>query len=161
MSLPIFQAPSRVLLSVSHKQQKQHGDCLATCVDMVLTYLGGSFSISQIAKALEQKPNLGTPFSNIQKLEKLNILVGYRQHGSLDTLYTLLRHGWPIIASVNTEPLPYWNLDTGHAVVVVGMDDRSIFLNDPDISDGPIQILIGDFDLAWLEQDERYAVLAL
>jgi len=131
MSLPIFQAPSRVLLSVSHKQQKQHGDCLATCVDMVLTYLGGS------------------------------ILVGYRQHGSLDTLYTLLRHGWPIIASVNTEPLPYWNLDTGHAVVVVGMDDRSIFLNDPDISDGPIQILIGDFDLAWLEQDERYAVLAL
>jgi len=41
------------------------------------------------------------------------------------------------------------------------MEDGYIFLNDPDISDAPIQVLMGDFDLAWLEQDERYAVLAL
>jgi len=40
----------------------------------------------QIVKALKLRANLGTPFSNIQKLEKLNILVGYRQHGSLEIL---------------------------------------------------------------------------
>jgi len=70
-----FQAPSK------------HGDCLATCAETVLTYLGGSLKMVQIFKALKLRANLGTPFSNIQKLEKLNILVGYRQHGSLEILY--------------------------------------------------------------------------
>lgn len=88
------------------------------------------------------------------------MLVGYRRRGSVAILYTLLQHGWPIIASVDTGPLPYWEISTGHAVVVVGMEREHIFLNDPGMPDGPVQVLIGDFELAWLEQDELYAVLA-
>lgn len=156
----IFQPPSSVQLSVPHKQQAQNGDCLAICVEMVLTYLGASFDSAQIAKTLRIQPNAGTPFPTIRELEKLSVLVGYRRNGSLETLYTLLRHGWPVIAAVDTGPLPYWDISTGHAVVVVGMESEHIFLNDPGMPDGPTRVLLGDFDLAWLEQDELYAVLA-
>jgi hypothetical protein len=127
---------------------------------MVLTYLGASFNAAQLARTLGIEPHAGAPFSNVQNLESLNMLVGYRRRGSLETLYTLLRHGWPIITSVETGPLPYWEINTGHAVVVVGMEPEHIFLNDPGMPDGPVRVLLGDFELAWLEQDELYAVLA-
>ena len=161
MAAYIFQPSSPVQLSVRHKQQTQNAECLAICVEMVLTYLGASFNAAQIASTLRIQPNVGTPFPNIRSLEELNILVGYRRNGTLETLYTLLQHGWPVIASVDTGPLPYWDISTGHAVVVVGMADEYIFLNDPGMPAGPIRVRLGDFDLAWLEQDERYAVLAV
>jgi len=44
-------------------------------------------------------------------------------------------------------------------VVVVGLDDNFIYVNDPAFPDAPIQIERGEFDLAWLEWDEKYAVL--
>ncbi|MBV7333960.1 C39 family peptidase [Chloroflexi bacterium TSY] len=132
---------------------------MAVCVEMVLTYLNAPRDYSQLVKTLGIRSDVGTPFPNIQELEKLNVLVGYRRYGTLENLYTLLQHGWPVIASVNTGPLPYWRYSTGHAVVVVGMDNEYIYLNDPEMSDGPTKVLLGDFDLAWLEQDELYAVL--
>jgi predicted double-glycine peptidase len=46
-----------------------------------------------------------------------------------------------------------------HAVVVVGLDDSSVYLNDPAMDYGPIRVSIGDFDLAWFNQEERYGVL--
>ncbi|MEZ4707055.1 MAG: C39 family peptidase [Caldilineaceae bacterium] len=161
MAAHIFQPPLPVQLAVPHREQRHDGDCLATCVEMVLTYLGATFSYAQIARTLKIQPNAGAPFPNIQMLEQMNIIVGYRRNGSMETLYTLLRHGWPVIASVNTGALPYWEFSTGHAVVVVGMDTTHILLNDPGIPAGPIQVLLGDFDLAWVEQDELYAVLAM
>ena len=39
------------------------------------------------------------------------------------------------------------------------MDNTNIYLNDPGFPDAPIKISQGDFDLAWLEQDEVYAAL--
>ena len=60
---------------------------------------------------------------------------------------------------MQTENLPYWPHNTLHAVVVVGIDDRSVYLNDPEFPEAPIAVPVGDFDLAWLAEDERYAIL--
>lgn len=104
---------------------------MAVCAEMVLAYLSAAFTRAQLISALRIQPNVGTPFRTITELEKLGILVGYRPYGTLETLYTLLTQGWPVIASVFTGPLPYWDKGTGHAVVVVGMDSEHIFVNDP------------------------------
>ncbi|MEZ4732190.1 MAG: hypothetical protein R3E79_34160 [Caldilineaceae bacterium] len=48
-----------------------------------------------------------------------------------------------------------------HAVVVVGFDEQSIYLHDPEFAESPINVSYGDFDLAWLEHDEMYAVLTV
>ena len=40
------------------------------------------------------------------------------------------------------------------------MNEEEIYINDPAFARAPIAITHGDFDLAWLERDEYYAVLA-
>ncbi len=60
---------------------------------------------------------------------------------------------------LQTDELPYWNDDTLHAVLVIGLDDTDIYLNDPAFPNGPVQVSRGDFDLAWLARDEYYAVI--
>lgn len=40
------------------------------------------------------------------------------------------------------------------------MDAQSVYLNDPAFANAPIQVSQGDFQLAWLEHDEFYAVLS-
>ncbi len=42
---------------------------------------------------------------------------------------------------------------------MVGMDEENVYVDDPEFSQSPMQVSLGDFDLAWLERDEMYAVL--
>ncbi|MFN8493014.1 MAG: peptidase C39 family protein [Caldilineaceae bacterium] len=150
---------SFVLLPVAHVQQRGEGDCLVACVDMVLKYLNAPMNYQRLFKALRVNDEAGTPFPNIQRLERLGITVVFRR-GSLLQLYKFLQNGWPVIVPVKTQELPHWEMDTDHAVVVVGMDNQFVYLNDPAFPDAPIRVSHGDFDLAWLERDEYYAVLS-
>lgn len=66
-----------------------------------------------------------------------------------------------MIASVQTQELPYWQgVASLHAVLVVGMDEEHVYLNDPEWPEAPLCVTIGDFDLAWLARGERYALLS-
>lgn len=148
-----------VLLPVIHVQQHNEGDCLAACVDMVLKYLAAPRAYPRLLRALHIDKRVGAPFPNIQRLEKLGITVVFRQ-GSLVQLYKFLQNGWPVIIPVKTGQLPYWQEDTDHAIVVVGMDEQSVYINDPAFVTAPIPVSHGNLDLAWLERNEYYAVLA-
>lgn len=150
---------SYVLLPVAHVQQRGESDCLVACVDMVLKYLNAPMDYQRLFKALRTNEQTGTPFPNIQRLEKLGITVVFQQ-GTLFQLYKFLQNGWPVIRPVKTQELHHWEMDTDHAVVVVGMDDQWVYINDPAFARAPIPVAHGDFDLAWLERDEYYAVLA-
>lgn len=41
------------------------------------------------------------------------------------------------------------------------MDAGYVYMHDPAVVAYPLRVGIGDFDLAWLERDEEYAVLTL
>jgi ABC-type bacteriocin/lantibiotic exporter with double-glycine peptidase domain len=157
----IFHPPAPVRLAVPHVQQRTNGECLAACAAMCLGYVKWPVRYERLVKLLEIEPGLGTQFSNIHKLERLKVGVNYRMYGTLEELYTFLTAGWPCIASVQTQELPYWNgVNVYHVVVVVGMDASQVYLNDPELPAGPVPVLLGDFDLAWLAQDETYAVIS-
>jgi ABC-type bacteriocin/lantibiotic exporter with double-glycine peptidase domain len=158
MSL-FFQSPTSPRLNVLHLQQPNLGECLATCTAMVLAYYKVSYDYRQLIKTLRIQPELGTPFSNITKLAELGLLVGFRENGRLETLHRLLTQGWPCLIAVDTGELPYWHTRTGHAVVLVGMDKHHVYLNDPAMTVGPLQVPIDDFYLAWQEYSLSYAVL--
>jgi ABC-type bacteriocin/lantibiotic exporter with double-glycine peptidase domain len=150
---------SPILLPVAHTSQRTTGECLAACAVMALNYLGVSINYDRLVKRLQIQRSMGTPFPNIQELRKLGIAVDY-QRGTLSELHQRLISNSPCIASVQTRELPYWNnIATQHALVVVGMDSNFAYLNDPELTSGPIQVSLGDFDLAWLDQGEMYAVL--
>lgn len=156
MNLP----PPSILLPVAHIPQREHGDCLVACAAMVLTYLGKPISYNQLLKTLGVQPGVGAPFSHLRALTRLKIKVIYEQ-GTLAQLHRFLDNGWPCIVPVKSRELPYWgSIDTDHAVVVVGMEATSVYLNDPAFAAAPLQVSLGDFDLAWFERGENYAVLA-
>jgi len=147
------------LLPVPHFEQLERGECLAACAAMVLTYLGWPVDYTKLLKVLKIQPRIGTPAYNIRELEKLGINVIYKL-GTVAEIQTQLSHNSPCITFVKTSELPYWDEDTEHAVVVVGMDEQSVYLNDPAFPLAPISVPLADFDLAWFEWGEFYAVLS-
>jgi len=147
-----------LFLPVEHVQQHQDGECLAACAAMVLNFTRISVSYHRLLKVLDVESGFGTPAFKIRNLSRLGIKVDYRQ-GSIQELRNHLQVGQPCIVFLRTGDLPYWHRITEHAVVIVGVDDEHVYLNDPAVVLAPMQVSLGDFDLAWLERDEMYAVL--
>jgi len=146
-----------ILLPVTHREQDETADCLAACAAMVLDYMGVLVSYERLLKLLRVQW-FGAFAFNIRALEELGVDVIYKR-GTLAELREHLSNKHPPIALVATSELPYWNESTLHAVVVVGIDDQDIYLNDPGFPEAPVKVSHGDFGLAWLERDELYAAL--
>jgi len=123
---------------------------------MLFQYWNVVADYEKLKQILGTQP-FGTFASQLRKLESLDLAVIYKR-GTFDELFDHLSNKRPCIAFVMTGELPYWNENTSHAVVVVGLDDTTIYLHDP-IRPAPVQVSRGDFDLAWLEWDEMYATL--
>jgi len=149
------------LLAVSHWKQRQQADCLVACAAMILAYLQVPVSYDRLTRLLRTMP-IGTFFRNLRYLEAalgLSVTVGY---GNLQVLGTHLDTGLPIIVSVNTKMLSYWNnQETIHALVVMGMDEEQVYVNDPAHEDAPMTIPLAEFELAWFEEKELYDVIGL
>ncbi len=124
---------------------------------MALSAIGLSAPYRQLLELLRVKPP-GTSFINVRALEQLGIDVTC-ERGTLNRLYEHLVSNHAPIVPVLTGELPYWDRSTQHAVVVVGLDDEYVYLNDPAFAVAPIPGSLGDFELAWLGRDEYYAVL--
>ncbi|MDP6038302.1 MAG: C39 family peptidase [Candidatus Latescibacteria bacterium] len=73
--------------------------------------------------------------------------------GTLDELCQTIENGQPVIALLWTGVLKHWQqenaIDYLHAVVVTGVDEENIFINDPVFSDHPITLLRKEFLDAW------------
>jgi ABC-type bacteriocin/lantibiotic exporter with double-glycine peptidase domain len=148
------------LLPVSHRRQRQQSDCLIACTAMILDYLQVPFPYDRLPRLLRAEAH-GTVFSHLQYLEStgVSVVVG---EGTMETLRRHLESGLPLIIAVETGELTsYWQEAVSHAVVVVGIDDDFVAVNDPAFEIAPQQIPVAEFELAWQEQDYRYAVIGL
>jgi ABC-type bacteriocin/lantibiotic exporter with double-glycine peptidase domain len=149
---------ARLILPVKNWPQPRIGECLPACAAMVLDHIGIVAPYHRLLRILETIPDLGTPSFRVVNLERLGVKVSYQQ-GTLDALFQHLLAGRPCIVFVRTGQLPYRTDNTDHAVVLVGMDEQSVYINDPETTVSPLRVSLGDFDLAWLERDEMYAVI--
>lgn len=101
---------------------------------------------------------IGTPARNISRLESRGFRVIY-QEGSLQFLIDALERSTPSIVFLRTGDLPYWTVDTAHAVVLAGLEGEQAFLYDPVFPDGPRSVPTDLLMLAWSSFD--YAVATL
>lgn len=147
------------LLPVLHRRQKQQADCLAACAAMVLDYLHVPIPYERLVRLL-QVDAIGTPFRNLRQLQQLGLSI-HIGAGSVQSLRDRLEEGLPSIVAVDTAQLSYWDEATDHAIVVVGMDEQQVYVNDPDGADAPQSISLAAFELAWLEKDYLCAVVRL
>jgi hypothetical protein len=125
---------------------------------MVLDFLGLPQDYDQLNRLLGIDPLVGAPFGNLRRLAEVGASVALSE-GTLAGLAQQLEQGRAPIALLTTGDLPYWPEDTPHAVVVVGLDDTDIFVNDPAFPDAPQRASRGDFELAWLTRDQLMAVI--
>jgi len=149
------------ILNVAHSRQETETGCLTACAQMVLNYLGIQRSQDELARQMHSIPHVGTVGRNILNLQSPGLHVIYT-HGTLEHLQLWLAQEMPTIALVQTVELPYWGkIQARHAVVVVGLDEESVYLLDPARDPEIIAVSCGDFALAWEEwMDGRYAVIA-
>jgi len=124
---------------------------------MLLDYCGVPVPYDRLLKLLNIGPH-GTPGRYLLELRSLGVNVDYGP-ASLAELEEYLEHGQPCLVLLRTSELPYWSFATDHAVVVVGLDEEHVFVNDPYFEQAPQQVPIGDFVLAWLEFDYRCGVI--
>ena len=146
------------LLPVSHRKQRARADCLAACAAMVMNYIGHLCPYQRLLRLLDVK-SIGTPSSNILRLTELGVSVTYRA-GSLEGLEHQIALGQPCIVFLDTAELPYWSQAVFHAVVVVGVDDEYVYVNDPAFDQAPQSITWGDFELAWIKEGYYCAVVS-
>ena len=82
------------------------------------------------------------------------------QAGDDDDLRAAIDRNQPPIVFLFTGDLPYWPENTSHAVVVVGYDEETVLLNDPEFDDAPQRAGWNEFMLAWGEHDYVYALVS-
>ncbi len=148
------------IIPLPHYPQSSEGLCLAACARMVLAYWDTTTSEEELTGLLEIK-NWGAPASAIQRLTrfsqgKWDVDYGC---GTLKDLKQWLQNGIPVIVFVRTGFLEHWTTDVGHAVVVVGVTGKRVYIHDPAITKAPIAISITGFEAAWIEMDYGYALV--
>lgn len=144
-------------LPIPHFKQTQDNTCVPACVRMVLAYQSHSVDESTLVKLLDTKP-FGTTVRNIQRVSSLGFVVSFGS-SALTNIRAALTLGNPVIVFVMTGHLKYWQVSVAHAVVVVGIDDENIYLDDPWFDTSPQVSPIDDFLAAWAEFDHLAATI--
>ena len=124
---------------------------------MVLEFLGQAVSEADLAHLLGTQA-FGTPASNLRRLDQMGLSVIY-ESATLATLRSYVQSGIPCLVFVRTGDLPYWEEDTAHVLVAVGVDDEFTYVNDPAFDEAPQTIPLDYFLLAWSEFDHRFGVI--
>ncbi len=147
----------KLSLPIPHFKQAKTNTCLPASARIVLAHLGHSIDEATLERLLETKP-FGTPVRNIQRVSTFGFSVSFAS-SSLVNLRAALAEGNPVIVFVMTGNMKYWRLNVAHALVVVGIDDEKIYLNDPWFDKAPQVCSIDEFLAAWAEFDHLAAII--
>ena len=147
------------LLPVPHRTEDFSGGCLPACCQMALAFWGISESQARIAAQIGHIEGAGTPARNIIRLADFGVEVDWYECGTMDALRSAITQGTVVIVFLRTGELPYWDQDSPHALVVVGAEAGTIYVNDPAFENAPIPVPHGDFELAWDEFGRQWAAV--
>ncbi len=145
------------ILPIEHRHQEEEAGCLAACAQMALAHWGIEISQKALNRLFDLTP-AGAPASRLRRLERYGVQVALR-NGTLADLIQALEQNTPSIVFVSTGSLPYWSLDTQHAVLVVGYDNDDVLIADPAFDETLQRVNKLALLLAWDEFDNRYALI--
>jgi ABC-type bacteriocin/lantibiotic exporter with double-glycine peptidase domain len=142
-------------LNVPHYEQEFNYSCMAACVRMVLAHYGRSLTEAELRQLLDTRAD-GTKARNLTAAASLGFEVQV-DSANLSQLREALEIGSPPIVFVDTGPLDYWQIDCAHVAVVVGIDDTSVYLNDPFYDTAPQQTSLTSFLRGWAQNEHLAA----
>lgn len=150
------------MLQVPHFPQTNpqgRNSCVPAALRMVLAFQGVAFEEEELCNLLETQ-QVGTEVLNVlllnQRLARCHAEV---VSASLDDLARWLQEGIPPVVFVSTVPLSYWKTECLHALVVVGVEEQSVFVHDPAFEIVPLTIPRDEFLAAWGELAQLTALI--
>ena len=145
------------LLPVKHIQQEERAGCLAAVAAMYLDFLGISIAQSSLYR-LFGTTEFGAVRFKLARAERYGARVIFGKNDEAALLHHLL-NGQSVVLFVMTDELPYWDELTQHALLIIGYQAGTYFVNDPAFPTGPISVFEEDLMLAWSEFDYAYAIV--
>jgi ABC-type bacteriocin/lantibiotic exporter with double-glycine peptidase domain len=120
---------------------------------MVLAFYGVEKPESELRQLFRTKAR-GTHVANVMIYLPTIGFSATVTDGSLQDLKRLIARTKPPVVHVWTESLAYWHPQVAmHAVVVVGLDEAFVYVNDPAFAEAPHQVPIEEFLAAWSAAD--------
>lgn len=135
------------------------GMCGPASLKMVLSYYGINKSERELAKLCETDKDLGTDDKAIEKAAKsLRFKVKIKNNSSFKDIEKWLNKDVPVIVNWFTRGrMDYTDSDVsdGHYSVVCGMDDKNIYIQDPETG-GIRKLDKEDFMTVWFDFTGMY-----
>jgi len=145
-------------MNVPHFEQELDYSCLAACTRMVLAFFGAEHAEAELRAVLKTRHGGTSPVNLMLRLPALGFTADV-QTGSQSSLRQQVEAGYPCIVHVWTSPLPHWDAEAIHALVVVEISKESVHVHDPALPVGPTVIPLSAFLRAWAAVD--YLMIAV
>jgi len=148
-----------VYIDKPHHKQETDFSCVPACLKMLLEFFNIKVSESDLRLRLKTKP-FGTHIINILSLGESYGIQAKIEFWSLEELKAYLNnYKVPCIALVWTEHFAHWKQNCLHSVVVIGYNDESVIINDPNFEEKDYYIPFNDFISAWQVNDGLVVIL--
>ena len=151
---PAPESSPAILAGVPDVRQAEYYSCGASSFQAVLSYWGLDAFETDLRAHLNTTPVHGTyPWDMVRVAETLGLEAEWKENLTIADLEASLRDGVPVIVDAQRikEPNKTWEESwaTGHYMVVIGVDDRSVYLEDPDMLGTRIVMDRDEFVQAW------------
>lgn len=122
-----------------------------------------SIRYNRLKRLLKVQEKVGASFYNLRFLDAIKDSISITiMDGDMDVLHHHLHQGHPVIVSIDTRALPYWEHEDEmayHAVVVAAMDEATVSVYDPWFTEAPKVVEKLTFESAWLYREYAMAVI--
>ncbi|QQS38518.1 C39 family peptidase [Candidatus Woesebacteria bacterium] len=149
-----------IMLDVKSFQETLGGGyCGPASLKIVLNYYGMKKSEKELAKLCNRDADLGTDDKSMKKAaESLGFRVEIKNESNFDDILGWLKKGVPVIVNWFTRGRYYYPEDEvadGHYSVIIGLDETSIYLQDPEV--GRVRkIKREDFYRVWFDYTSNF-----
>lgn len=143
-----------VYIQKPHHKQERDSSCVPACTKMMLEFFKITVSESELRILLKTK-SFGTHLFNSLILNDKDYQIRVAiQYWSLEELKVFLeKEKTPCIVPVWTEFLAHWDCPCLHTVIVNGIKDEQIIINDPYFEEKEFLIPTEDFLNSWQIND--------
>lgn len=154
-----------MLTGVPDVMQSQTYSCGAGSFKAVLGYYGVSSFESDLITLLNTTPAHGTyPWDMVNAAKKLGFSAEWRENATLDEVQASLEKGVPVIIDgqryqdANKTREDTW--DTGHYMVIFGLDNSTVYLEDPALLGSRLAVPRDTFLSLWHDYESELPVPA-
>jgi len=123
------------------------GLCGPASLKILLSHYGADFSEKELTQLCDATAESGTDHADLMAaLGVFGFRVTSKVNAKIEDIRSYLLRDIPVVVG-------WWSTDEDHFSVVYDLDDRSIFMMDPELDEGIRKMPIKDFEKVWYDFD--------